>query len=368
MLRTLVMLGLLAWPALAPVPALAQEVDYVPHFRVFTGAGEPATLADIVRAMASVDVIYVGEAHTDPVGHWIEAELVRGALASISTTGAGSRPFALSLEMFERDVQGIVDEYLQGLITEEQFRSNGRAWEYYATDYRPLVESAKAAGVPVIAANAPRRYVNRVSRLGKEALGDLPASARSFLPPLPYTGPSEAYRRDWLALMADMPMQPRCVPPAGQPAAPRPATPDSLARPAQRPATDSPAQPPHAPPKAPAAMPSHSAAFMENGLQSQSLWDTSMAHSITTFLASHPGALVLHVVGAFHVAHARGIPEQVQGYRAETRGLVVSMAPADDFRTFNRDEHSGLGDFVILTDQSLDLDYQRNCVDKRPGN
>lgn len=32
------------------------------------------------------------------------------------------RPVALSLEMFERDVQGIMDEYLSGAITERDLK------------------------------------------------------------------------------------------------------------------------------------------------------------------------------------------------------------------------------------------------------
>jgi len=101
--------------------------------------------------------------------------------------------------------------------------------------------------------------------------------------------------------------------------------------------------------------------FMENGLQAQSLWDASMANAITTFLNAHPGALVMHAVGGFHVENFTGIPEQIQNYRAGTRMLVVSMESADDFRTFDRARHAGQGDFVILTDESLDLDYERNC-------
>jgi len=176
--------------------AAPQDPDYANHFRVFTGGGEPASLKDIVQAMTGVDAILVGETHTDPVGHWIEAELFREALA---LAGAGEetgvlRSVALSLEMFERDVQGIVDEYLQDLITEDQFKASARPWEYYDSDYRPLVEMAKAAGVPVLAANAPRRYVNRVSRLGPGALADLSPGARGVLPPLPYPAPTDRYR------------------------------------------------------------------------------------------------------------------------------------------------------------------------------
>ena len=95
----------------------------------------------------------------------------------------------------------------------------------------------------------------------------------------------------------------------------------------------------------------------------QALWDASMAHTITTFLDTHPGALVLHMVGGFHVKNFTGIPEKVEFYRPGTRSLVVHMDLAEDFESFNPSEHAGRGDFVILTDQALDLDYQRNCLE-----
>jgi len=50
----------------------AQEVDYSQSFRVYTGEGEPATLEDVVQAMAGAEAVLVGETHTDPVGHWVE--------------------------------------------------------------------------------------------------------------------------------------------------------------------------------------------------------------------------------------------------------------------------------------------------------
>ncbi len=327
--------------------------DYAEHYRVFTGDGQPAALQDIVDAMDSVEVVLMGEIHTDPVGHWIEAELFERALELVGVgleTGV-RRAAALSLEMFERDVQGILDEYLQDLITETQFKANARPWEHYDTDYRPMVEAAKAAGVPVLAANAPRRYVNRVTRLGPASLEDLSPWALSALPPLPYPPPSEAYREEWTALMTNMVMEPQC------------------------PVPDPPAMPPHPRPGhqeadekseeegPPTGMPTHGGSFMENGLQAQALWDASMAHAITTFLDENRGGLVIHMVGGFHVKNFTGIPEKVQFYRPETRTLVVHMDLAEDFNAFDPGEHAGRGDFVILTDKALDLNYERNCVE-----
>ena len=330
-----------------------QRVEYSDHFRVYTRDGTPASMDDIVRAMEDVDAVLVGEIHTDPVGHWVEAELFSRALELVRAgdESGALRPLALSMEMFERDAQGIVDEYLQGLITESQFKSSARPWEFYDEDYRPMVEAAKEKGVPVIAANAPRRYVNRVSRLGKEALYDFPPQARAFLPPLPYPEPTEAYRAEWTDLMSNMTMEDQCPAPAEEEEVAEEAPPHGME------------MPPHGEEPAAGGMPSHMAGFMENGLQAQTLWDASMAYAITTFLDTHPGALVVHMVGGFHVENFTGTPEKVQYYRPGTRSLVVSMQLADDITVFDPQEHAGKGDFVILTDRSLDKNYERNCME-----
>jgi hypothetical protein len=260
--------------------------------------------------------------------------------------------------MFERDVQGILNEYLEGLITESRFKASARPWEHYDQDYRPMVEMAREAGIPVLAANAPRRYVNRVSRLGAAALDDLSRRARGYLPPLPYPPPSQAYRQEWTNLMSNMVMEPRCPPPeeaGGGGEVPPPDDP---------PPGHPPADPHHVPPE---TMPPHGGSFMENGLMAQALWDAAMAHAVTTFLDRHPGALVLHMVGGFHVQNFTGIPEKVEFYRPGTRTLVVHMELAEDITAFDPGEHTGSGDFVILTDQALDLDYERNCTGQEGG-
>jgi len=359
-------------------PVMAQDQpDYSRNFRVYTGDGDPASLDDILAAMDDADAVLVGETHTDPVGHWVEAELFRRAVERFHVggppgSGPGAlRPVALSMEMFERDVQYILDEYLNDLITESQFLASARPWEHYEEDYRPMVELAKERGLPVIAANAPRRYVNRVSRLGREALRDLPPRARSFLPPLPYPQPTDPYREEWTDLMSNMTMEDQC--PAPEPPEDLPTMPDSMAghppmiHPTQQ---DSMAGHPRMPreEEQPAGMPSHAmGAFIENGLQAQTLWDSSMGYAMATFLEMHPGGLVLHMVGGFHVENHTGTPEKLAFYRPETRVIVVAMQPVEDTGSFDPGAHGSLGDFVVLTDEALDLYVPRNCGPEEGG-
>jgi len=243
--------------------------------------------------------------------------------------------------MFERDVQYVVDEYLRDEITEDHFLRSARPWEDYEARYRPLVEAAKASGDPIVAANAPRRYVNRVTREGPGSLETLSDLARSYLPPLPYPGPSDAYRAEWDALMAEAMAEMSDAESDDEPEADEPT---------DEPAANAPAEPGEGEPPTEtvdASGPDHELA--SNAIYSQALWDASMGHAITTALVEHLGALVIHYVGSFHVANGTGIPERIQDYRPGTRVRSVVMTKVEDIDAFSPEEHAGLGDFVVLT-------------------
>ena len=313
--------------AAAVQPARTQPAAPDTSYRVYTGKGTPATLGDVVAAMARADVVFIGETHDDPTAHALQYELLRTAHRQYGTADTTERAVAVSLEMLARDVQPILDEYLAGLITERHFVASSRLWSNYAEAYRPLVEYAKANHVAVLAANAPRRYVNRVARLGPEALDALPSPARQWLPPLPPPDPSEAYRAKWMARMH-----------AGMP--PADSTADSPHG-AERDTTAAGSD------QAPGA---HHGAAMGHLLQAQALWDATMAHTLARHLMNTPGALVLHVTGSFHVSEGTGTPEQLAHYRPSARPLIVTIRPSDDVARFDPDAHAGLGDFVVLTD------------------
>ncbi len=284
-------------------PAPAIELVVGQNYRVYRADGTPSTLNEIVERSLGEDVLLVGEEHGDLVGHRIEDVLFRALADTLSSSG---RPLVLSLEMFERDVQFVVDEYLAGLITENHFLDSSRPWTDYDVRYRALVETALGADLPVVAANAPRRYVNRVTRSGAGSLQDLPPTAKAFLPPLPYPLASRRYRAQWDSLMVEF---------GGGGG-------------------------------------THDEEAGERTLQAQALWDASMGHSITEALVEHLGALVVHYAGSFHVERGTGIPERIADYRPGSRVTAVVMRAVEDVEGWRADEHEGLGDFVILTLQA----------------
>lgn len=265
------------------------------QFRAFDGKGNPVTMDQIVKAIGETDVVFLGENHDDAVAHAIQSEIFKRA---VEQYGA-KRRVALSLEMFERDTQIVVNEYLAGLISETHFMSSSRPWGNYKTDYRPLVELAKEKRLGVIAANAPRRYINMVSRNGRDSLNSLSKPAKEWIAPLPYGEASAAYAAKFKSLMG---------------------------------------------PSAEAQM------GIDKILASQSLWDATMANSVANHLKSNKDSLVVHLNGAFHTESRLGTVEHLLRYKPKTKVLVVTMRYQDDYKTFDKTNNTDIGDFVILTD------------------
>lgn len=275
------------------------------HYRAFDAKGNAVTLQTIIDSLERADVLFVGETHDNPVAHLLEAELLRRADEAYGLASPKRRAVALSLEMFERDVQTVLDEYLAGLITERHFLLSSRPWRNYETDYQPLVEYARAHHLPVIAANAPARYVSHVSSQGPDSLRLLPRLAvKSWLPPLPFPAASEGYAAKFNRFMG-----------GGATAQASP----------------------------------HGGLHL---LEAQTLRDASMAYAISEYLKRGRDPLVVQVNGTFHSEERMGVPEQLARYRSKARAVVVTIVPADTFPNFDADL-GRLGDFVIITDPSV---------------
>lgn len=275
-------------PAATPPP----ETTY----RVFDGQGNPSSLQAILDSAEKVDVVFLGENHDDSVAHGLQTQI----FGEIVTRYMAKRKIALSLEMFERDVQIELNEYLDGLISETHFMSSTRPWGNYKTDYRPLVELAKEKKLPVIAANAPRRYVNMVSRNGRDSLNALTPEAKRWLAPLPFGKATDDYRKKFEALMGGSGDANRLG--------------------------------------------------LSKIVESQSLWDATMAYSIAEFLKTNKQPLAVHLNGSFHSEKRWGIPDHLVTYVPQVKFVVITMRYEEDFTNFNKEKHTDLGDFVILTD------------------
>ena len=281
--------------------AQANEANY----RVYDAKGNPSSLDKILEAIGQTDVVFLGENHDDATAHAIQLQIFKAVIEKYGK----ERKVALSLEMFERDVQIVVNEYLNNLISESHFLLSSRPWNNYKQDYRPLVEIAKEQKLTVIAANAPRRYINMVSRGGRDVLNSLTPEAKKWLAPLPYNQPSETYANKFKALMGGTP---------------------------------------------------ESNMGINKIMDSQSLWDATMSYSISQFLKENKKSLVVHLNGSFHTENRLGTAEQLLKYRPKAKILVVTMRYEEDFTKFDKTKHENLGDFVILTDTKVPRSFKQS--------
>lgn len=276
--------AILATLIISATAAHAQNTDAYTIYE--TKSGNNITFIQLVDQVNHADIILFGEEHNDSIAHLLQFRM----LEDLYYTNNGK--VAVSFEMWERDVQPIMNEYLAGYISEKNFKKESRAWNNYQ-DYQPLIAFAKDKQIQVTCANTPARYTNMVTRGTLRALDKLPRHTRNqYLPDFPIDTLSGRYYEKFLE-----------------------------------------------------AMGGHISPNMHI-YQSQNLWDATMAHSITETMQQDPFRKVLHLNGRFHSDENLGVTHRLKhhnphGYRIAT----ISCVQADAYDP----SWSNLADYVIIT-------------------
>jgi uncharacterized iron-regulated protein len=249
----------------------AAEAGVLEHeLRIFDAKGRERSLASLLDELAERDVVLLGETHLDDVTHRFEHAVLEG----LAKRREGK--VVLSMEMFERDVQGVLDRYLAGEIDEAAFLAESRPWGNYRPDYRPLVETARERKLPVVAANAPRP-VMRTAMQGAEKYAEARKEHPEWLPAEVYPA-SDAY---WARV-------------------------DRAIR-------------GHGP-----------GGGGDRTYSVQNLWDNAMADSIVQAKEARPEHAVLHVAGAFHVERHDGTVAQVRRRAPKLELATITVVPTTD--------------------------------------
>ncbi|HVS90919.1 MAG TPA: ChaN family lipoprotein [Mucilaginibacter sp.] len=268
------------------------------NYKIYSTSRQKTITADeIITDMNGAGVLFFGEEHNDSTSHVLE----RLILGKLNEKYPGK--VALSMEMFETDCQEVLDEYLQGLIREKNFITEGRAWHNYK-DYRPLIEFAKEQQIPVVAANAPARYVNMVDRMGLTSLDKLDKTARSWLPPLPIDTATGEYYEKFLRVMGG-----------------------------------------------------HSAMGGMQMFQAQNLWDAAMGWSISKFWKKHRDFKILQVNGDFHSEDKLGAAAQLRKYSPKVKILNIACYADDSFDNPDWSKYNKNNDYIILSNPELPKTY-----------
>ena len=145
-----------------------------PAYSLFDKEGKTAKYEKMMKALEDADIVLFGESHDNPVAHWLQLEVTKDLYES------EKEDLVLGAEMFESDVQVVVDEYLSGAISTSSFENESRPWPNYKTDYKPLVEFAKKNKLKFVATNVPRRYASLVNSKGFEGLEGLSAELNCY--------------------------------------------------------------------------------------------------------------------------------------------------------------------------------------------
>lgn len=161
--------------AVSPALVIAQ---IKPPYAIFTAEGKTISYNKMIKSLGEADIVFFGELHDNALGHWLELQVLKD-LYAVRTN------ITIGMEMFEADNQLVFNEHQAGLIEEKHFLKEAKIWDNYKTDYKPLVNFAIKAKLPVIATNVPRRYASLVYRKGVSALDSLTAESKQWIAPLP---------------------------------------------------------------------------------------------------------------------------------------------------------------------------------------
>jgi len=145
---------------------------------IYNSKGEVVDFDKMTTKMTNTDVVLFGELHNNSMNHWLQLQLTKKLFAMDSTLQIGA-------EMYEADNQLILDEYMDGTIRKTYFEKEMRLWNNYKTDYKPVLEFAKANNIPFYATNVPRRYAGVVAKKGLSGLAELSDEAKKYFAPLP---------------------------------------------------------------------------------------------------------------------------------------------------------------------------------------
>jgi len=262
-----------------------------PAYHLFNKEGKDVKYEKMVKEVEDADIVLFGESHDNPISHWLQLELTKD-LFDIKKD-----KLMLGAEMFESDNQVILNEYLEGKITQSSFESEARLWPNYKTDYKPLVEFAKVNNLPFVASNVPRRYASLVNKSGFEGLEELSAEAKAFIPPLPIK-----YDPELNCYKSMMEME---------------------------------------------GMGGH---ITPNFPKAQAIKDATMAYFIMKNWSK--GKLLIHYHGSYHSENFESIYWYLKQANADLKIVTITTVSQDDVTKLS-EENTGTADFTICVDEDM---------------
>ena len=213
---------------------------------------------EIIKQLQAARIVYLGETHDSESDH-------QQQLVIIKTLFKHKPQISIGMEMFQSQMQPLLDRYLAGKITATELYEQsefdkrwGYPWEYYL----PILEFAKANRLPVIALNTP---VEITQKAGKQGLESLTVAELKLIPPLTEIDRSNIKYREMI-----------------------------LASYQQH-----------------AGIVSIASKSFDRFYTAQLLWDETMAANTANFVKKNPSYQTIVLAGSSHIIYGYGIPKRV---------------------------------------------------------
>ncbi|HEU4495875.1 MAG TPA: ChaN family lipoprotein [Flavobacterium sp.] len=264
----------------------SQAQDKMPY-QIYSKNGKKASYKQMLRQAEDAAVVLFGEHHDNSIVHWLQLEFAKDL--------AARGQLVLGAEMIEADCQKQLDQYLEGEISQKAFDTLARLWPNYKTDYKPLVDFAKANKIHFVASNVPRKYASLAYKQGFGALDKLPPEEKAWIAPLPI-----AYDKNLPGYLKMLEM-------AG----------------------------------------GHGS---ENMPKAQALKDATMAHFILKNLK--PDSVFIHYNGTYHSDNFEGIGWYLKKAEPQLKIMTVATVSQKDISKIEA-ENIGLADFIIVADEDV---------------
>ncbi len=243
---------------------------------------KPLTQDVLLKRLLDNRVVILGEDHNNVEHH-------RWQLHTIAKLYARYPNMVLGFESFPRRVQPILDQWVQGELTEQAFLKAvdwETIWVYNADFYLPMFHFARMNKIPMYAMNVTRGLVSLV---GKEGWVNIPEKDREGV-----TDPA-APDQEYMEMLAEVYRQ------------------HATGMTSHGHGSDPEAEPEE---EAPKAVDLTDPGFLRF-VQGQQLWDRAMAQVAHEVVSQDKDILFVAVMGAGHIMGGSGVPHQLASLGTE---------------------------------------------------
>jgi uncharacterized iron-regulated protein len=263
-------------------------INYFPSFQ------------QMILELKKINVVYLGEVHDNSEDHKKQLDIIQKLYNQ-------NPKIAIAMEMFQRPLQDVVNQYLAGKLTEEELVQKSeyeKRWGFPWENYAPILKFAKDKQLSVIALNTPSEISRKVAQEGLEGLTP---SEQKLIPPLSeIKTDNEEYRQHLQSVFQQHQAE------------------------------------------------NHgNSGKIEKFFQAQVVWDETMAEGIAKFVKAHPNYQVIVLAGRGHIIYGYGIPDRVarrlKNEKFIQRSILLSRPDEPttknkriaDFILFNREQGTG---------------------------